>query len=195
VTPITVVTPVGPLPHHTRWISETIKSVRNQTNLPSHHLFVNDGGLDSGQHHKDIFSKDEYGFITKIINLYEKMGANCVNHGVTHSPTDWVLILNSDDRLFRRAIAKLTAVIDTLTRPTYIRFDVDCSDGTISPAGQCFHRDIWRRVGGYPEGFELDKWFVNKIILAGLPIYDLRGGGIYWHRYHEEQMSKTGVSK
>lgn len=189
--PLTVVTPVGPHPHNVKWIDECISSVIGQT-IPVHeHILVNDIGKGA-----DIPS---FGFI-RMIGGFEHIGPACVNLGIAAAETDWVVILNSDDYFFPDAIKILTERIEEVlaehrNRPFWLRFSVNCSDGTRSPGGQCFHKEVWEQSGKYPNTPILDYDLVSRILVEDkYRVFDvLSEQPIYYHRYHAEQMSKTGI--
>lgn len=180
---MTVVTPVGPYAHNVRWLDECLQSVAAQTVLPREHILIDDGANLDESLENDL---------VRILRPAKHIGAGSVNLGIEASETDWVLVLNSDDYLFPKAVEKLSSEVGVY-RPSYIRFCVNCSDGTLSPAGQCFHKNSWAAVGGYPNNFMLDYWLVDKIIRAGIPVHDSVYNDIYYHRYHPEQMSATGL--
>lgn len=181
--PLTVVTPVGPHPHNKRWLGDCLLSIDRQTVKAGEHILVDDtANLNQLLECEGV----------RIAICEKHIGPASVNVGIETSKTDWVVILNSDDTFYPEAIEKLTKKIEGLNRPSYIRFDVNCNNNTISPAGQCFHKEIWERAGRYPNEYDLDRLFVSSILMKGLPFAEMQGGGIYWHRYHSEQLSKVG---
>lgn len=197
--PITVVTPVGPHPHNTQWLPKCINSVEFQS-VSAVHWFVIDG--------PELVKKVEIDYL--ILESFEKehmhvivadehIGPACVNLGIAAAETDWVVILNSDDYLFPDAIKILTARIEEVLaanrrRPFYLRFSVNCNDGTRSPGGQCFHKEVWEHAGRYPNALDLDFQLTSRILERGqYKVFDvLASEPVYFHRYHEEQMMKTG---
>lgn len=158
-----VVTPVGPLPHHTRWLPECLASVRAQTYPADEHLLVEDGAN----------LPEQVG--ASVVRLLAPLGPTCVNAGIAVARNDWIVILNSDDELLPRCLELLAARIAEIgLAEFYLRFPVVVGAGKTLPAGQCFHQAVWGSVGGYPEAIAFDVEFVSKILAAKrYPVYDI----------------------
>lgn len=200
--PISVVTPVGPHPHNIRWLPECVMSVENQTVRAWMHVFILDGFefFKGEEIRHTIFNSIGIDEMKRAINTDTHVGPACVNLGIAAAETDWVVILNSDDYFFPDAIKILTERIEEVlaehrNRPFWLRFNVNCSDGTRSPGGQCFHKEVWEQSGKYPNTPILDFDLVSRILVEDkYRVFDvLNEAPIYFHRYHAEQMSKTGV--
>lgn len=181
---ITVITGVGPYPHNVRWLEECLNSVQAQSLPAFEHILVDDGA------NLDLPDRG-----LRIIKPPERIGSSCINLGIEAAETEWVTVLNSDDYYFEHAIKRLTGAIVSAGDLNYIRFPVNCSDGTASAAGQLFKKEVWEKVGRYQNNQMLDYWFIDNVIRMGIAVYDLQMDQIYFHRYHKEQMSITGLFK
>lgn len=186
---ITVVTPVGPMPWHTRWLAEACASVRAQTVPAAEHVLA----LDAA----DIADVDVQG--ARVVPLLWRVGVGAVNHAISAARTDWVLVLDSDDTLRPRCIEYLAAFIDANSQrygpAFYIRYPMIMSDtGAMVPSGKCFHRQVWASVGGYPNADRLDVHFVRAILDAGrYPVVDCEHpqDGYYTVRQHADRWTNA----
>lgn len=161
-----VVTPVGAKEHHRKWLNECVNSVRAQTLKANEHILVGDG--------LDLSPMEG----ATILNLSRHVGVLCVNNGIEIARNDWIVILNSDDELMPRCLELLSNRIEEIQTvghvdKFYLRFPVIVSDDKSSPAGQCFHKDVWKLVGGYPNTIAFDVYFVDKILRSQYPVYDI----------------------
>lgn len=188
MTEITVVTPVGPRDHHKRWLGECIASVRAQTKPAAGHVLA----LDAA----DITGIDTAG--TQIVPLLWRVGVQAVNHAIAAARTDWVVVLNSDDRLQPECIARLSAFIDANTHrwgpAFYVRYPYITSTGRVVPSGQCMHRQVWASVGGYPGDKIFDVTFVRAILdNRQYAVTDCEGpaDAFHWFREHDEQWTQA----
>lgn len=183
--PFTVVTAVGPLPHHRRWLAECMASVRAQTLPAAEHILVDDGA-----HLEDMEG-------VRIVRPGRWTGQGCRNYGIAEVRTDWIVILNSDDLLLPGCLAQLSADVTYFKRHYgavfYLRFPVLTSTGRDVPSGECFHKAVWRETGGYPERANpVDVMFLSKVlaehhfvVVDGMGPHD----GYYWFREHPEQFT------
>lgn len=129
-TTIAVVIPVGPYPHHARWLDEAIESVREQTHPASVLVVVDDmAGLP------DSLQQDS-GIVPTI--LYRPpwlLGVTCAfNHGVALGLglTHLAVMMGSDDRLEPRVLERIAETYQQNDRRDgYYWCDTIYEDGTV----------------------------------------------------------------
>jgi hypothetical protein len=183
-TNFSVVTPVGPRENHRRWFPECLESVRSQSLL-----VVQPPNL--------VFEPDER-TRTHAINLSWEFGPWCINIGIEAALSEWIVVLCSDDYLLPDCLKLLDERIRRIGRQAfYLRFPMIDSDGVQLPGGNCFHKDLWRTVGGYPYGIQtMDQEMVSSIMLDPTieqpAVWDSMTPPLLYHRRHPDQWSKTG---
>ena len=185
-----VVTPVGPRENHRRWLPECLESVRTQSLSAYEHILV-------VQPPNLTFEPDPR-TRTHVVNLSWEFGPWCINIGIESALSEWIVVLCSDDYLLPDCLKQLDERIRRIGRQSfYLRFPMIDSDGVGLPGGNCFHKDLWRSVGGYPYGIQtMDQEIVSSILLSPNidqpSVYDSMTGPLLYHRRHPEQWSKVG---
>ena len=82
-------------------ITETIRSVLEQTLQPSEVVVVNDGSQDSTQ-----VEVQKFGDRVRLINQKNQGVSAARNHGIALSKTEWVSFLDSDDTWLPEKLAE-----------------------------------------------------------------------------------------
>lgn len=153
---ISVVIPVGPLPHHRRWLQEAIDSVSAQTVLPYALVIVDDmAGIEAGEFNFDALKED-----VDLVVIYPtwRIGVSAAfNEGVIAGPTEYTLMLGSDDTLEPDAIH---AVHDAIMREgnnagrCYFSLPVrymETGEVQFQPCNAAVvSKSLWRLNGGFP---------------------------------------------
>jgi glycosyltransferase involved in cell wall biosynthesis len=190
---ISIVTPLGPHEHNQRWLKESIASVRLQSVQPFDYLVVG--------------NVDEMGSSSwaqpRLIPCDPPTIANNTNTGVEEARSDWIFVLNSDDKLGQYCIEwiqkKIQYILDTEgNEPFFLRFPYFLSKyKEVVRNGHCFHKDVWEAVGRYTASWAHDIDFVSALQQSGHKIFDTDWGGeigdpkeYYYYRQHLDQHSK-----
>jgi hypothetical protein len=175
-----------------RWLPECLASVRAQTTPAAGHVLA----LDA----VDLAGLDLAG--TRAVRLLWHVGVTAINHAIAAADTDWVVVLNSDDTLRPECLAHLAAHIDAgrarWGAAFYVRFLMLTSTGRVVPSGQCFHRQVWASVGGYPDAREFDVEFVSRILAARrYAVTDCAApaGEMYYFREHADQWTQAHMER
>ncbi len=126
---IAVVIPVGPLPHHARWLGEAIESVREQT-YPAAALVL----VDDMQGLPDSLQQDSKIVPTILHRPPWLLGVTCAfNHGVALGLqlTHLAVMMGSDDRLETRVLERIAEAYERhKRRDGYYWCDTIYEDGT-----------------------------------------------------------------
>lgn len=149
---VSVVIPVGPEPHHARWLPEAIQSVRDQTYLVDEILIVDDmHGIDAGSLGRGV----------TIWKAPWRMGvAHAFNAGVGLAAHELVFLLGADDTLYPQCIERCVQSYLSpfpLRDQTYYAVPVQYSDNRRDgspqrvPCGAAMvTKSLWRHTGGFP---------------------------------------------
>lgn len=183
---ITVTIPVGPEPHHKRWLDECIASVREQTHPADEILLIDDmAGLPL------------MGSGITIWHAPWRLGIAAVfNCGVALAANDLVFMLGADDKLLPSCLEKcLDAFEREKQRDGYYGVGVKYSDGRDDQYVPCHAamvtKGLWRLTGGFPpeSAVGAPDAALLSIILGndlGLPILVNGNEPLYWYRVHED---------
>jgi len=195
---VTVVIPVGPEPHHQKWLDECVQSVRSQTYPVDEILLIDDmAALD-----------DREG--CRIWQAPWRLGtAGAINCGVSLAKNDLVYILCADDWLEPECLA---ACVEEYERRHcdplgyyHVTIRFECEEGYAPPLpdppiqdlpsiAAMVTKGLWRHMGGFPVAAEASP---DSILISIL--YGKKGSGNLYHvkqgvplcnvRMHPEQDS------
>ncbi len=194
-TAIAVVIPVGPLPHHARWLDETIESVREQTYPASVLVVVDDmAGLPASL-------QQDSGIVPTILHRPPwLLGVTCAfNHGVALGLelTHLAVMLGSDDRLEPRVLERIAETYErNERRDGYYWCDTIYQNGKVQ-RGRCNNAAVtagfMRFSGGLPvdaSSGAMDAALISALIThAPEMLVHVNGGSDarFWARQHPEQ--------
>lgn len=187
--PITVTIPVGPYPSNTRWLTECIDSISQQTVLPEEILIIDDGAnIDP-----DTLS---HLAITIWQTPWQSGVAHAFNFGVALAHNDLVVMLGSDDKLLPTCIEKLWQCWEGHKDPMgyyflALKYSDDREQNTPCNAAMV-HKHHWRVTGGFPveSAVGAPDTMLCSIMLKHYPkagtFYKVSEETLYWYRYHPE---------
>jgi len=152
---ISVVMPVGPKPHHRRWLPEALASIAAQTRPPDCLIVVNDGGS-----WRDLYAAlrehHEIDRVTTWIDGHWTLGPGAGwNQGIGSSPYDLCFMMASDDTLESGCLEACLEEWERRKDPrgyyaVTVRYMNNQEVQTIPCNYAMVHRDGWRRLGGFP---------------------------------------------
>ncbi len=149
--PVTVMIPVGPYPHHKRWLGECLDSVAVQTVQPAEILLIDDmAGVDPAWRE---FWPDGRAHIWKTPWRLGDVGAfNC---GVALARNDLVFMLACDDTLEPDCLELCVAEHEKMEeREGYYWVGCHYMDGQPDQAlpfsAAMVTKGLWRECGGFP---------------------------------------------
>lgn len=186
-----------PTYNQAQYIEECIESVIDQTVAPHEIIVINDGSTDDTLHKLKRFP------IVKIINQVNKGLASARNTGIMNASGDWILPLDSDDKLKYNCIERLQEVIKStradvigmsfetfglIKAPVILMPDPGIEDfATGNRTGYCslIRKSVLLEVGGYSPrmdvGYEdLHLWF--NLLTRGKKIETLQEVLWYYRR-------------
>jgi len=185
---ISVVIPVGPLPHHRRWLKECLDSLLAQTRQPDSVILVNDGGSP--------LTDLPAGLVYVIVENEMRLGmVASFNRGVATAP-GLALTLGSDDVLLPHALADAEATWKKYRRENaYYYFDVAYSDGRPSQSIACHaamvHAGWYKSIGGLPPESAVgapDTMLISMIMAKRIhaDLLNIKSAiPPYWYRVHD----------
>lgn len=150
-----------PLYNQKDFFVEAIESALAQT-VPVEIIVVNDGSTDGSR-----FVIDDYEDRVKIIHQVNKGLSSARNTGIMNATTEFVLMLDSDDKLLPTAVERIEKVFDDtdadIVSPSFTHFGLNNSDVILqmrptlddfksgNKVGYCsaFRRSDLLMVGGY----------------------------------------------
>lgn len=202
--PITVVIPIGPMPHHCKYLAECLDSLLNQSVQPDEYLLIDDmhGLREHCPQHLSQLYGSAYGWDTWRAPWRLGMGA-AVNCGVGLARNEAVILLAGDDMLLPGAIeAAWNAYQANESKDAFYWFGVRYSDGQddqhLPWGGGMVTKGLWQMTGGY------DPWMcpgdadaelcsimlqhMPERLIAVDPRYPERVP-YYWFRVHGESNS------
>lgn len=197
-TPITVVIPVGPEPHHRQYLDEAMGSLLAQTHAPAEVLLIDDmAGLDSELYDEE--GLDLRGaFPLRTWRAPWRLGvAQAFNAGVALATYPLVMMMGADDQLKPDCLEQIARVYNANERyDGYYWVGVEYSDGREDQFLPCnaaaVTQGLWRMCGGFPveSGSGAPDAALISILMVHLPS-TLVGVGVdrkplYWYRVHEE---------
>lgn len=184
---ISVVIPVGPLPHHRAWITETLESLQAQTRRPDKVILVHDGcetvDLIDGLSYKLVWNEMRLGMVASF------------NRGVAMAQ-ELAITLGSDDKLLPHAIEDALRTWDKVQiANAYYYFDVVYSDDGRTQSVPCHaamvHASWYRAIGGLPPESAVgapDTIFISMMLAKRIEASIVRIQSHtppYWYRVHE----------
>lgn len=152
---------IVPTYNQAQYIEECIESVLDQSQSPYEIIVVNDGSTD------DTLEKLKRFPGVKVINQVNKGLASARNTGIMNAKGDWILPLDSDDKLRYNAIERLNEITKStradvvglsfetfglIKAPVILMPDPGIEDfATGNRIGYCslIRRDVLLEVGGY----------------------------------------------
>lgn len=156
--PVCVVIPVGPHPHHIKWMRETLESVRAQTESPRELFIVDDM---AGNPMRSLVDSWEAAtrpkFPVTVWRAPWRLGTACaVNCGVMEAPSECSITLGSDDLLHPDTIACSADTVEKYgSTLAYFWYDVayvdDARERQSLPSGcAMFTKSMMKATGGLP---------------------------------------------
>ena len=199
---LSIVIPVGPRPSHRRWLQETLDSIYPQREDGDEILLVDD--MASADLPGELANKPAPGSGLQVVSNPWCLGvASSFNVGVAAADHEYCLLMGSDDRLNRGALAAAREEIRINAHPTrtYFYFGVEYSDGRFqtAPCGAAVvSKALWRHLGGFPlesatgaqDAALLSIILGNGERAALLQAID-EGRPHYWYRSHNESDTAT----
>ena len=157
-----------------RFLKEAIESALQQTYDNIEIIIVDDGSVDNS---RDIINK----YSDQCIAIFKENGgqASAFNIGITASTGEYILLLDSDDYLFERAIEVCLATIRPGLSRVYFKPDVVDTDGNqVDVANDRmyfdeFEGDVFDRIklgGSFPFSPTSMNFFNAEYLKATLPI-------------------------
>ncbi len=152
--PISIVVPVGPYPRHREHLPEFVKSVEEQTAIPSEVVFIDDGGgLIAGT--ERLVPPAVLTTQTRLVRNRWNLGiANSFNVGVGSTNYDLVILACADDRLLPRCVELCWAAYQREREMLGYYFfglryrstgqEQNCANGSCMVT-----RELWRYTGGF----------------------------------------------
>lgn len=189
--PISIMIPVGPLPHHREWLAEAIQSVEVQAFPDDEIVLVNDGG--------PLLELSSHACRTQVYSLPANCGAVAANNiGVAIARNEHILMLGSDDRLLPGCLDALREAWLRIGDPLgYYYLAVEYADGRPSQNNPCqaamVTKTLWRYTGGFPQEAALgaiDHIFLQMLItgrergVSAARLYSVSDRVLYWYRPH-----------
>ena len=150
---IGVCIPVGPKPHHAKWLDECLSSLVAQTKQAEEVLIIDDmAGLD--------FTKLKEKFPTLPIKYYKApwlLGvAHAFNFGVALAATEATFMLGADDTLEPNCLKECEEVFSRngFRKDTYYYVGVKYMSTGVEQYLACnaamVTKELWKRCGGFP---------------------------------------------
>jgi len=198
-----------------RTLSAALESVRAQTLAPSEFLVVDDGS-------DDLFTRQllarQAALGCRVVTTANRGASAARNTGIARTSSDYVVVLDGDDRLAPEYLATLARHLDDRPETDF----VSCGMRSFGEADGCwvppepsivngiafgalhvssmFRRRVWEEVGGFDEELEayedLDFWttalelgFRGEVLPACLLFYRVRPGS----RIHRAWQRDTHV--
>lgn len=202
-----------PCYNQANFLPDAIKSALNQTHKNKEIVVVNDGSQDNVlgvvQYFKQRKSKDD----TQIIYLeQENRGLSSArNTGIKFATGEWIVCLDSDDKLAPNYIEKTIGLSDIVGTGTvefgnrsriwkapfhYIEYNHLLIKNRLNYAA-IFKKQVWQKVGGYDEqmniGFE-DYRFWLDAAKAGFKIR-LTNDFLFYYRKHDKSMFAEALKR
>ncbi len=197
-TPISVVIPVGPRPHHVRWLDEAIDSVLSQFRPKDRIVLILNG-------------REKPPGIPKTVRI-EIHSVPCAlglpiafNVGIALASTELCILMGSDDRLLPGCLDAAREAWKFHQDPLgYYYLGVEYSDGRIQNTpchAAMVTKELWKHTGGFaPESAvgACDTMFVSSLLQAkenGLfkgDFYQVDTVPRYWWRFHPESDASGG---
>lgn len=198
-TPISVVIPVGPLPHHREWLAESIESVMKQDVLPDELVIVDDGSEDK-INHSDVRSLIGPSIAITVYQNPCNLGVVAsLNIGVAIAMHDLVVLSCADDILLPNCIDMCWQAWIRYNEPlAYYYLGVQYSDGreqNVACGAAMVTKQLWRYTGGFPVQASVgaaDHIFLSQLIAGSRDGYSkakiLRVSDdlTYWYRVHDK---------
>lgn len=190
--PISVVIPVGPHPHNTRWLHECIDSVRHQSVMPREILLIDDGAQLDPERWRGV----------RCWRAPWRSGvAHAFNFGVALANSRLVVMLGSDDKLLPRCIEECWNTWQRLEDPLgYYYLPVEYADGrtqNVPCNAAMVHKALWQHTGGFPVESAVGACdtVLISMIMAGNGRYghlhSVSDTPLYWYRNHAETDTET----
>jgi len=199
-----IVSVIIPVYNQSQWLPDAVNSALNQT-VPCEIIIVNDGSTDNTDEVAKQFYVDKY--IVK-----ENGGLSSArNAGIKEATGEWILTLDSDDKIAPDFIEKCLKYKDEYdiigtgqqefgdsdnkhlfkTNPTFTDFiqnnQINCCS--------LFRKEIWETIGGYDEKMKLgyedwDYWL--RATKAGYKVATIPEY-LFFYRKHGESMVSTAI--
>lgn len=201
--PITVVIPVGPLPHHREFLLEMITSINEQKVAPNEVIVINDGGPPIGSYLDTdwpMFRIREY---IQPWNLGMVAAWNC---GVGLASNELVLLVGADDRLYGDCVDECYKAWLREQEPLgYYYLGVQYSDGreqNTACNAAMVTKALWRHTGGFPAQSAVgapDHIFLSMLLCASkdgrttAKILRVCDDMIYWYRVGEHTETTKNI--
>jgi len=200
--PISVVIPVGPMPHHREWLHESVKSVADQVSVPDELVIIDDGSKDS-IYYSDIQrmlgGKKSIISTTIYQNPWNLGVVASLNIGVAVAKHHLVLLSCADDKLLPNCIEKcIDAWRDYGESLAYYYLGVQYSDGreqNVACGAAMVTKDLWRYTGGFPAQCAVgaaDHIFLSMLLSGSnggyskAKIIQVSKEPTYWYRVHDK---------
>lgn len=199
-----IVSVIIPVYNQSQWLPDAVNSALNQT-VPCEIIIVNDGSTDNTDEVAKQFYVDKY--IVK-----ENGGLSSArNAGIKEATGEWILTLDSDDKIAPDFIEKCLKYKDEYdiigtgqqefgdsdnkhlfkTNPTFTDFiqnnQINCCS--------LFRKEIWETIGGYDEEMRLgyEDWdFWLRATKAGYKVATIPEY-LFFYRKHGESMVSTAI--
>ena len=188
--PISVVIPVGPLPHQREHVQECVHSVRAQTIAPGEIIIV-----DSLQDELPLAVYYHSIPIVKWFAPYANSIPLAFNLGVSMARNELVFLLGSDDRLMPRCLELCYAAYQTFKDPLgWYSVGVEYSNGYTQNTpclAAMVTKTLWNKAGGLKSDYSpypaCEIEFISRMILAEGALgatHRVSDEILYWHRIH-----------
>lgn len=199
--PISIVIPVGPLPHHREWLHESIESVVNQSELPDELIIIDDGSRD-GIYQSDIRRilgrRGQSIAIAVYQNPWNLGVVASLNIGVAIAKHDHVILSCADDVLLPECIELCWKAWERERELLgYYYLGVKYSDGreqNVACGAAMVTKDLWRYTGGFPPQASVgaaDHIYLSQLIAGSnlgysqAKIIRVSDRLTYWYRVHD----------
>lgn len=199
-TPISVVIPVGPRPHHVRWLDEAIETTLSQFR-PRDRIVLVLNGRERLNLSKTV--RIQVHSIPCALGL-----PIAFNVGIALASTELCILMGSDDRLLSGCLDVAREAWTRHQDPLgYYYLGVDYSDGRTQNTpchAAMVTKNLWRHTGGFPPESAVgacDTMFVSSLLQAkqrGLfkgDFYQVDSKPRYWWRVHPESDASGGRDK
>ena len=198
MTEVSVVIPVGPLPHHKEYLEQAIKSVEGQAHRVKQLLLIDDMAGIPNPHPYCKYTN---------VNVWTspwRLGiAHAFNFGVMLAQTECVFMLGSDDWLEPACIQECVKAYEKQKDPDNAYYHVSLKLTDRPNVARYFSnaamvtKELWKRCGGFPIEASLG---AGDYLLSGILVekeFDIVRVGtvekpLYNFRIHENQTNAEG---
>jgi len=206
---------VIPCYNQAAYIKETIESVLEQTYPNIEIIIVNDGSTDESEKIVKEISRDHPDKNIHLINQINKGLSEARNSGVRAASSDYLFLLDADDKLHPAMLSKgMTAITEhdiDIVYTDYQRFGEDTSIQktgdkvelyflqyvNVTGATALYKKDVWEKTGGYKAnmhgGYEDWEFWVNAI-KNGFKFYHI-SEVLFYYRVKQESMYTDALVK